>query len=104
MSPDGDLGDNAIRTPSDAGYVQMRPKFTRARRSWGLTYPDLPDTDAATLRYFELTTLHNGVDIFTWTHPKTGTTYNVQLSAPIKFVSSETIVNSTNVTMMLQEV
>ena len=84
LTPNGELEDNIIRSPYTAGYEQSRPRFTRARRIFGLNY-NLQAADEALLRDFELTTLHYGADSFTWVHPISGLTYVVQLTAPIKF-------------------
>jgi phage-related protein len=85
LDPDGTLDDAAIRSDYTAGYEQARPKFTRAQRSFGVRYT-LDNTDTATLRSFELTTLANGADSFTWTHPISATTYTVRLTAPIRYI------------------
>jgi len=84
LDPDGDLEDATLRSASEAGYEQTRPKFTRARRSFGLRYK-MPDADVATLRAFELTTLVNGSDSFAWTHPLRATSHTVRLTAPIRY-------------------
>ncbi len=90
LAQDGELEDVALRTPSTAGYEQVRPQFTRARRTFGpLLYPALSDTDTAALRTFEQTTLINGTAPFSWTHPISGTTYTVRLTAPIKYARTD---------------
>lgn len=91
LSPDGDLEDMVIRSPQASGYVQTRPRTTRARRNFGLNYNLMSDADVSTLRTFELTTLHNGADSFSWTHPLSAVVYIVQLTAPIKFSRSQQI-------------
>lgn len=103
LDPDGELEDVVLRSPQTAGYEQTRPRTTRARRTFGLSYPVLDDTDTAALRVFEITTLHNGADSFTWTHPLSGTSYTVRLTAPIKFrrTHSRTL---TGCSLMLREV
>lgn len=85
LDPDGEIEDAILRSPSDGGYVQTRPRYTRVRRNWGVNYLHLPDADVTLLRSFEITTLRNGADLFTWTHPLSATAYTVQLTAPIKF-------------------
>lgn len=84
LSPDGDLEDASLRSSSEAGYTQTRPRFTRNRRSFGLEY-ELNPTDESALRTFEATTLRNGADVFEWQHPIRGTTHSVQLSGPIQW-------------------
>ncbi len=85
LSPDGDLEDVVLRSPMEAGYEQRRPRSTRARRTYGISYHSLPDADIATLRTFEKDTLVNGSAAFTWTHPVEGTSHTVALTAPIKY-------------------
>ena len=104
LDPDGDLEDVILRTPSDAGYVQTRPRFTRSRRTWGINYAALPDADVSTLRTFEQVTLVNAADLFSWTHPISSTTYTVQLAGPIKYARVMGAENASNVSMTLQEV
>jgi phage-related protein len=101
LSPDGDLEDAALRSDFTAGYEQTRPKFTRARRSFGLSYR-LEDADVATLRAFELTTLVNGSDAFVWTHPLRATSHTVRLTAPIKYGKSS--FGLTDVSFTIREV
>lgn len=84
LDPDGELEDAVLRSNFEGGYEQTRPKYTRARRSYGLSY-QLQSADEATLRAFELTTLNNGADSFVWTHPLRATTHTVRLTAPIKY-------------------
>ena len=85
LDPDGSIEDAVIRSPMTAGYSQTRPRYTRSRRGFGVNYRDLPDADVALLRTFEITTLRNGADSFTWVHPITAVSYTVQLTGPIKF-------------------
>lgn len=85
LSPDGDQEDGVIRSPFESGYSQTRPRFTRSRARFGLTY-NMPASDKTTLKAFEKTTLRNGADSFLWTHPIEGVTYTVQLTKPISYV------------------
>lgn len=101
LEPDGDIEDSTLRSETEGGYRQTRPRFTRSRRKWGLNYIDLDDTDATALRTFERTTLRNGADKFNWTHPMGGT-YVVTLAGPIKFARRD--FGGTNATFTLEEV
>lgn len=103
LDPDGEIEDVILRSPMEAGYEQTRPKTTRARRIFGLNYRALGNADVTLLRTFETTTLRNGADSFTWTHPLSGTTYTVRLTAPIKFARAQAGTLS-EVSMMLREV
>lgn len=89
LSPDGEIDDVLLRSPQESGYEQVRPRTTRARRSWGVNYPVLAAADVATLRAFEITTLRNGADAFTWTHPISGLVYTVRLTGPVKFATTQ---------------
>jgi hypothetical protein len=104
IDPDGSLEDGVLRTTAEAGYVETRPRFTRARRSWGLNYPNLPDADTVTLRSWELTTLRNGADSFDWTHPLTAATYTVQLGPGLIKYKKAKKGNGEDVSMTLVEV
>lgn len=103
LDPDGDIDDGILRSPKEAGYDQTRPRFTRTRRTWGVTYKGLPDADVVTLRAFEITTLRNGADLFTWAHPLEGNSYTVRLAAPIKFQRAGIPLHA-NVSFTLREV
>jgi len=85
LDPDGEIEDAVLRSPFTGGYELTRPKYTRSRRIWGLRYPMLTPADKNTLFTFEQTTLRNGADSFTWTHPVTATAYTVRFAAPIKY-------------------
>lgn len=102
LDPDGVIEDNVLRSQSEAGYEQTRPRYTRARRSWGVSYIRLSAADEALLRAFEITTLRNGADSFTWTHPISGTTYTVRLTGPIRF--SRPSVSGADASFTLREV
>ncbi len=104
LDPDGKLEDSTLRSEFTAGYSQSRPKFTRLRRTWGVSYADLPNADADTLRAFESTTLVNGSAPFVWTHPISGITPTVQIIGCISFSSSADKYGVTQVSFTLQEV
>ena len=101
LDPDGELEDAAVRSPFEGGYQQTRPRYTRARRRFGVRYR-LQSSDLWTLRTFELTTLRNGADSFTWTHPTTSTSYTVRLAAPIAYARAQ--YGIWDVSMTLEEV
>lgn len=103
LDPDGQIEDAILRSDFSAGYEQTRPKFTRVRRAFGLRYNLLSDTNVAALRTFEITTLKNGADAFTWTHPVTAVTYTVRLTGPISF-SRNTMADATDVSLVMREV
>lgn len=106
IDPDGVLEDMVIRSDPKSGYEQTRPRFTRARRSFGVNYVGLDAADEALLRAFEITTLRNGADSFTWTHPISGAAYTVRLSGgSIKWSRSKGKASGVvNASMQLREV
>ena len=70
MKPDYDLSEEIIlpqvRTEFEAGYVHSRPRVTRARRRWSLTWKALPELDYQLLATFFT---DNQGSTFAWTHP-----------------------------------
>lgn len=102
LSPDGELEDAVLRSQFASGYEQTRPKFTRARRKFGVLYSAIPDADVAAIKTFELTTIKNGSGAFYWSHPITAATYQVRLTGPITY--SHINYGLTEVKMTLQEV
>lgn len=103
LDPDGEIEDVVLRSPMESGYEQTRPRTTRARRSYGLNYNNLKSADVALLRAFEITTLRNGADSFTWTHPIYSTSHTVRLAGPIKFARTRAPTLH-DVSMQLREV
>lgn len=103
LDPDGEIEDVVLRSPTEAGYEQTRPRTMRTRRTFGLNYKVLGDADVGLLRAFEITTLRNGADSFAWTHPLSGTVYTVRLTAPIKFARQQSKRHSV-VSMTMREV
>jgi len=103
LDPDGDIEDIVLRSPQESGYEQTRPRATRARRNFGVNYSSLPNADVAALRTFEITTLRNGADSFSWTHPITATVYIVRLVSPIQFLRSVSSL-AADVSIKLREV
>lgn len=101
LDPDGELEDAILRSPFEAGYEQTRPKYTRARRIFGVRYR-IQEADTALLRAFEQVTLVNGADAFDWTHPISAVTYTVRLAAPIKY--AKTSVGITDASFTIREV
>ena len=85
LDPDGELEDATLRSPFEGGYELTRQKFTRTRRSWGVRYEALGQTDKDSLVTFEKDTVKGGADSFTWTHPKTSTVYTVRFTGPVKY-------------------
>jgi len=81
--------DPVIRSQSEAGYEQTRPRFTRVPEKWHIEYGDLSDADYTALKAWELATKY-GADLDTWIHPKTAASHNVRLASPIKYKLNQT--------------
>jgi len=69
------LQKNQIKTDFSAGYVLSRPKWTRSRKTFELSWPTMIDADKQTLQTFFNDNLG---DTFTWTHPLTAAVYTVR--------------------------
>jgi hypothetical protein len=71
--------DSLIKTETEAGYTQTRPRHTRMLRSFKLSYKALTDADKALLDTFFYTSTSRGSVVFAWTNPITSTSYNVRI-------------------------
>ena len=78
--------DALIKSEAEAGYVTTRPRFTRARRTFKLTYRGLTDADKALLDTFFFTSTSRGSLVFVWANPINSTSYNVRIK-PISWQS-----------------
>lgn len=76
--------DDVIKTPTEAGYEQRRPRFTKRKKTFVVRYNILPNADKALIDNFYKDTL-KGADSFIWTHPLTGTNYTVVFEQPPSF-------------------
>lgn len=67
----------AVRTEKDSNYMQMRKKWTKAKKTFTLKWDEsvaLTEADYAILEAFFIA---NQGSPFTWTHPTTSVTYTV---------------------------
>ena len=70
--------ETKVRDESDVGAPRRRNRFTRSLGRWRFRI-DLDGTQRAALLTFYETTLDRGVEAFNWTHPTTGTSYEVEM-------------------------
>lgn len=71
--------DATIRSQAEKGYAQTRPRYTRKQQVFGpIKYNVLLQTEKDLIEAHD--DLVGGWSIFTWTHPKTGTTHNVRFA------------------------
>lgn len=66
-----------VKTEFEAGYVQSRPRHTRARHVFKLSWNAVTAADYATLEAFFEAQQGN---TFTWTHPVSETEYTVRFA------------------------
>lgn len=75
--------DNTIRSPLEAGYELTRPRYTKLRKRFRVRYVwATQDTKDAIENFYQTVQCS---EIFEWTHPKEGTTYNVRFVNPPRF-------------------
>ena len=76
--------DPTIKSQTEGGYKQTRPRFTRMPDVWNIGYKALSQADKNTLRTFEKT-VKVGSEIFQWINPDDNVTYNVRFVKPISY-------------------
>lgn len=77
--------DTVIRSEFDAGYEITRPRFTRNRATFGLSWNAMKAADKTALDVFYKTTTVNGSLYFTWTHPDDGASHTVRFTGPPEY-------------------
>lgn len=75
--------DNVIKSPSEGGYVQSRPRFTRVPKTFTLNYETLLVADKTVLD--TLYAALKGSDSFTYTHWQTSVTHTVRFAKPVEY-------------------
>lgn len=70
--------DDTITSKSEGGYAQTRPRNTRQRRKFGPVKYMLTEADWQALKTFDEQV--GGWSIFNWTHPVSGTVYQVRFT------------------------
>ena len=74
---------NTIKTEFEDGIIQTRPRYTRLRHSWLLTWNAIKYTEYKKLKAFY--TAQKGEALsFTWLYPYENTNYNVRFSGEFK--------------------
>lgn len=66
-----------IKSDFENGYVQSRPKFTRVRKKFELSWETMTNSDKETLEAFFDDNLGG---VFGWTHPISDSTYTVRFT------------------------
>lgn len=99
---DETLEDAVIRSTMEDGTIKTRPRFTRNRLTFELSWSTMPEEQKQDLETFLRTTTKNGSKIFNWTHPSSGKNYEVRFSEMPKFILK--VKSYWQVTVKLQEV
>ena len=89
-----------IRTEFENGVVQTRPRFTRSKKRFSLTWERLPVEDRQTLESFFVNTES---DVFIWTHPISGTEYQCIFSDD-ELGGDWTELDDSNITLNIEEI
>jgi phage-related protein len=91
----------AIRTEMESGIVQTRPRFTRTRRKWQLSWDYMGGSSYRTLRSF-YQEARGGSTSFMWTHPTEQLSFTVRFNSEIE--SSNQSYDYWRVTVSIEEV
>lgn len=74
-----------LRSSAEDGSVQTRPKFTRIRFTFEVTWNHMPEEMKQILEDFYRNTTKNGALSFNWTHPTSNKSYIVRFTKPPTF-------------------
>jgi len=93
--------DVAIRSEFDDGSVLTRPRYSRMRRTWSLTWANLIGADYRTLRTF-YEVQKGGSLSFTWNNPLENQNFIVRFNGNLtaKYTDSD----CWNITLKIEEV
>lgn len=93
--------DAVIRSTMEDGTQKTRPRFTRNRMTYELTWSSMPEKQKQDLETFLRSETKNGSKIFNWTHPSSGKTIEVRFAEMPKFILK--VKNYWQVSVKLQE-
>lgn len=80
---DEQLADPTLRSEFEDGSQQTRPKHTRIRNTFTVSWKSLPDDEKQLLEDFYRNTVKAGAEAFNWTHPVSGKQYVVRFGAAL---------------------
>ena len=80
-----ELEDTTISSPTDAGYVITRQRYSRQRKTWTIRYKNLSADDKKDIEDF-ISTIDGGASAFYWTCPLDNVTYTVRFTQLPRFV------------------
>lgn len=93
--------DNSIKSPTEAGYVQVRPRTTRDIYNFDVQMK-LSEAHLALLLAHDATVKTHS--IFAWTNTDDDTTYNVRQTERVKYDRNPEEIGYYNITFKLQSV
>lgn len=96
------LENNLIRSSMEDGTIKTRPRFTRNRKTYELTWSYMDNDQKEMLDDFYVKKTKNGSKSFKWTHPATDITKIVRFAETPSFTLK--MRNYWSVTVKLQEV
>lgn len=73
-----EIENSVIRSSMESGTVVTRPRFTRMRTTWKLTWNTLRNDHYQIMKNFYRNTVVGGSLPFLWTHPLDNKTYTVR--------------------------
>lgn len=91
----------AIRSEMESGIVQTRPRYTRLRRTWILTWANLNGSDYRTLRNFYVAKKGGSLS-FIWPNPIETENFTVRFNGEI--AGKHTEMDFWSVSLKLEEV
>lgn len=72
--------DNTIKSSAESGYVLARPRFTRSRKNWGVSYRNVGSSDKSAIAgHYDAVGCSM---IFSWTNPSDAAAYSVRYGKP----------------------
>ena len=93
--------DPAIRSEFEDGSVQTRPRFTRMRRRWTLSWANIKKSQYEILREFYMNQKGGSLS-FSWTNPMNGGVFTVRFVGELTAKTTE--VDFYAVTVKLEQV
>ena len=79
----------AISSPFENGMVQVRPRFTRSRKRWSISYRALTEAEKNTVKNF-YDSVSGGSYYFTWENPMD------EVEHTVRFINDMEITQITN--------
>lgn len=93
------IENSAIRSSMESGTVVTRPRFTRMRTTWKLSWNVLHNTHYQIIRNFYLKTVVGGSLPFLWAHPLDNKTYTVRFLGNLEADPFSDVFWSVNLTL-----